>query len=249
MDFTNVQIFRKVWTWSVVTVSGSHWLRQNQKSSSIFQGTDGEVNMGSRISNIKYWLGNIRYKVLNIAALILDWLQVKNESQDDSIQLQFKLSDAPKLGNLQGFSIVWFVCHIFKLFDLSGRIFWCLICPICVTEFSIVWFFCLVAPNTLAADRICMDWIGDLPVVWIVVFVTVNCCDLYPHHQTRLKNDQRNFGDTQPKMEAMEALSAMAALTANIIIIIYWQKCFVRPSFLPSVEMYRMVSMRNETQF
>ena len=45
-------------------------------------------------------------------------------------------------------------------------------------------------------------------------------------------------------MEAMEALSAMAAMTANIMIIIYWQKCFVRPSFLPSVEMYRMVSVR-----
>ena len=49
---------------------------------------------------------NIEYQILNKSTLALECLQVKTESQDDSIQLQFELSDASKVGNLPDFSIV-----------------------------------------------------------------------------------------------------------------------------------------------
>ena len=92
-------------------------------------------------------------------------VQVKTESQDDSIQLQFELSDASKVGNLPDFSIVWFVW-----WNLSGTLFYCLIC--------------LAAPNPLSVALNCQIVIRqknteEISHVWIVVWVTLSLCDLY----------------------------------------------------------------------
>ena len=70
--------------------------------------------------------------MLNISALILDWLQVKKESQSN-----FNLiSNAPKVGNFPDFSIVQ-ICLDFS--DLSGG-----------ANPYLVILFCTTPPNILS---------------------------------------------------------------------------------------------------
>ena len=105
--------------------------------------------------------------MLNISALILDWLQVKKESQSN-----FNKSwDSPKLET----------CQTFLLSDLfASGLFW-----------SVWWRQTLLLDRqivTSSADRICMDWIGKASPQSQLWFLQHSVWDLHPGLSTPSKH-------------------------------------------------------------